>query len=104
MINGFERAASHLRQRADHMRTDSGSPIANMMANIFEGEADQIDALSQTLPVADMEMVERISRAVDPEAWDDSRWLPTRADMVSMHGRRRAANEVAARVAAALSV
>ena len=44
-----------------------------------------------------------VSRAIDPEAWDETQWLPIRCGALDMHARRNAANEAAARVLAALS-
>jgi len=41
-----------------------------------------------------------ISMAIDPDAWDASRWPMTRAGVEGMHQRRQAANVAAARVAA----
>ncbi len=45
-------------------------------------------------------MIERISRAIDPEAWDDRRW--SSHNVADMHARRQAANAAALRVLAAI--
>ena len=53
---------------------------------------------TQALPAEDcagdsearaMNMVEKVARALDPDAWDDSKWTVTRSSIEAMHMRRQ---------------
>ena len=61
--DGIERAALHLQRKADQMRKDNPGPTADMMARIFEAEAEEILALRKSPTVAGLKA--RIEAAQD---------------------------------------
>lgn len=42
--------------------------------------------------------LEELSRAIDPDAWNDGAWVLTRASIEGMHAARQRANEAARRI------
>lgn len=46
-----------------------------------------------------MDLIEKVSRAIDPKAWDEAAWNTlTRSGLNEMHSARQKANEAAKRV------
>lgn len=77
---------------------DNGGPGA--LAWAMAAYPDMLAAAP--LASEDAELVEALSRVIDPVAWDDRRWTTTRADVEEMHRRRQIANKTARDVLAFL--